>query len=153
MTCCGDSANKSNKTTAIEQSRTNEVQVPQKTQPAQTAMAQRPQGPIFAPACDIADLGNEYILTADVPGVSAESISVTFEDGVLSIHGSAPVRGPGNGGFLRREYGVGDFQRQFRLGEDVNVEGISAAFEQGVLTVHLPKVEAATPRKVTIKAA
>ena len=120
--------------------------------PAAHAPATSDQGPAFAPVCDIADLGKEYVLTADVPGVSADGIAVTFEDGVLSLQASPAARGPQHGAPVWREYGVGDVRRQFRVGEDVNVEGITASCKDGVLTVHLPKAGAATARKVAIKA-
>jgi HSP20 family molecular chaperone IbpA len=108
----------------------------------------------FAPPCDIADHGAGYTLVADLPGCTKDSINITFEDGVLTLDASpAAGRRPETAGFLRREYGLGAFRREFRLGEDVNVEAIAADFVDGVLTVQLPKVPAPAPRKVTIRAA
>lgn len=109
--------------------------------------------PTFVPAADIADLGAEYTLTADLPGCTPESVDVSFEEGVLTIKGSPVARGPSGDNYLRREYGVGGFHRQFRLGEDVDVEQIGAEYKDGVLTVRLPKAKAAGARKVAIRTA
>jgi len=109
-------------------------------------------GATFAPACDIVDSGTEYTLTADLPGTGKDRINVTFEDGVLSIR--AGVASPTEGrAFLRREYGVGDFERQFRVGEDVDIEAISADYKHGVPTVRLPKAKAEAARKIAVRGA
>ncbi len=53
--------------------------------------------------------------------------------------------------YLLREYGVGDFYRTFRVGEQVDASRIAAEFVDGVLTLHLPKVDAAKPRKIAVQ--
>ena len=55
--------------------------------------------------------------------------------------------------FLLQEYGVGDFYRSFRVGEQVYPTRIGAEYRDGVLTLRLPKVEAAKPRKITVQSA
>jgi HSP20 family protein len=57
------------------------------------------------------------------------------------------------GRYFLREYGVGDFQRNFEVGEQIDAERISAEYSDGVLTLHLPKVVAARPRKIAVKPA
>ena len=74
------------------------------------------------------------------------------EDGVLAIQGKVEPRLNDDANLLVREYGIGDFRRTFRVSEQINVAGIHAECNDGVLTVHLPKVEAAKPRKIEIKA-
>jgi HSP20 family protein len=52
---------------------------------------------------------------------------------------------------LLREYGVGDFRRAFRVGNQIDATRISADFADGVLRLHLPKIEAAKPRKISVQ--
>jgi HSP20 family protein len=52
---------------------------------------------------------------------------------------------------LLQEYGVGDFYRTFKVSEQIDSTRISAEYHDGVLTIHLPKVEAAKPRKISVQ--
>lgn len=113
--------------------------------------SQRSASPVLSPRCDILDHGAEYILHADLPGCAADSVTVTFEEGVLTISGTSPARSPSGTRLLRREHAQGDFRREFRLGEDVDVDRIMADFAQGVLTVRLPKAQDAAPRKIEVR--
>jgi len=87
-----------------------------------------------------------------MPGVTGDSIAIDFEEGVLTIQGKvAPRKVEGVG--LLQEYGVGDFYRTFRVSEQIDASRIRAEYADGVLTVHLPKVEAANPRKIEVRTA
>jgi HSP20 family protein len=107
-------------------------------------------GHYFQPNVDIIERADELTVLADVPGAAADGIDLNFEDGTLTIHAKVPPRNE-NVDFLVREYSVGDFYREFRVNETIDVGRISAEFSDGVLTLHLPKVEAAKPRKITVK--
>ena len=54
--------------------------------------------------------------------------------------------------YLLREYGVGDFYRAFQVSEVIDPSRIQAEYSGGVLTLHLPKSEAAKPRKIAVQA-
>jgi HSP20 family protein len=110
-------------------------------------------GQVYRPYVDIVETSEELTLTADVPGVKSGAIDIDFEDGVLTIQGKVEPRYGENVDFLWREYGIGDFYRTFRVSEQVSAAGIHAECADGVLTVHLPKIEAAKPRKIEVKAA
>ncbi len=107
-------------------------------------------GYYFQPNVDIIERADELTVLADVPGAAADGIDLNFEDGTLTIQAKVPPRNE-NVDFLVREYGVGDFYREFRVNETIDVGRISAELSDGVLTLHLPKVEAAKPRKITVK--
>jgi HSP20 family protein len=120
------------------------------TIPAPQAEAE--PAPTFQPQVDICDRGAEVLLVCDVPGARPDGIDVTFEDGVLSIHAAVPPRElPGSA--LRREYGVGDFRRSFRLGEGFDAALITADYRRGVLTIRVPRLAAVRPRKVAVRTA
>ncbi len=108
-------------------------------------------GRVYRPNVDILESQDELTLVADVPGVKCDSINIDFDDGVLTIQGKVAQRYGEDTAFLLREYGIGDFYRTFRVSEQVNTGAIHAECADGVLTVHLPKVEAAKPRKIEVK--
>jgi HSP20 family protein len=107
-------------------------------------------GSYYRPNVDIVEQADELTVRADVPGATPDGIDVNFEDGTLAIHAKVPPRNQ-EVDFLVREYGVGDFYREFRVNETIDVGKISAELADGVLTLHLPKVEAAKPRKIAVK--
>lgn len=110
-------------------------------------------GRIYSPSVDIVELENELLLIADVPGARAESVDINYEQGMLALHVHVePRQAEGKTEFLFREYGVGDYYRSFQVGEGVDAQGIDAELKDGVLTVHLPKTQAAKPRKIQVKA-
>lgn len=106
----------------------------------------------FRPAVDVLDGEDAYRIVADLPGSSAENVSITFEDGVLTLDAQVPERTVPNAEALRKEYGVGAFHRRFRVHGEVAPEAISAAYAQGVLTVTLPKSSRSQSRRVPVNA-
>ena len=108
-------------------------------------------GPYYRPTVDIYELADELVVLADVPGAKNDQIDIHFEDGSLTIHARVPNRQESQGPYLRKEYGVGDFYRTFRVSEQIDAARISAEYTAGVLTLHLPKIEAAKPRKISVK--
>ena len=109
--------------------------------------------PVFRPTVDILESESEIVLHTDLPGARADDIDINCEDGELTIHARVSRRGVEDGeSFLVREYGVGDFRRTFRIGENIKADAISAEHNNGVLTLRLPKTEAARPRRIEVKA-
>jgi HSP20 family protein len=104
----------------------------------------------YSPRIDLTESDEQFTLWADLPGVTAEDLDIRFEDGVLKIHGPVKSR-QGDVDYLVQEYGVGDFHRQFTLGEAVDVQRITAQLDEGVLSVGLPKRDAVKPRRIDVK--
>jgi len=122
---------------------------------AQPEAGPRPAQPeprlTYQPNVDVCDCGAEVLIVADIPGATADGIDVSFEDGVLSLHAKVPARElPGRP--VRQEYGVGDYRRSFRLGDDFDASRITADARHGVLTIHVPRRAAVLPRKVEVRA-
>lgn len=94
------------------------------------------------PKVDIEDKGNEYELTADLPGVAKEDINLTYDDNVLTLsasHEESKDKQNENKQYLRKERMSSSFCRQFVV-PDIEKDGIQAAFKDGVLTVEMPKM-------------
>jgi HSP20 family protein len=111
------------------------------------------QGVYFTPLVDIIENNDAFVFQADVPGVKAGDIDVSFENGVLSLEGKCHPRQTDDQGYVWREYRVGNFYRQFTINAPVHVEGIKAELKNGELILTVPKAESAKTRKIEIKAA
>lgn len=107
---------------------------------------------VFQPAVDIVESADRFTLTADVPGADSRSVDAHFEDGVLTLRAGVGPRQPEGTRWLVREYGVGAWERTFRIGEGIDAERIEAVCKDGVLTLTLPKAESARPRKIEVRA-
>jgi len=108
----------------------------------------------WLPAVDIREEDDRFELSADLPGVDPENITVTMEDGVLSIQGSRNSQVTGEtDGYQRYERVSGKFLRRFTLPDTANDEEISATTKQGVLTVSIPKQARPQARKIEVKSA
>jgi HSP20 family protein len=109
----------------------------------------------YMPSIDVVEQGDAYIIEADAPGVMPTDMDITYENGVLHIHGRVAGRMPAEGRFIRQEYGVGDFDRSIplgRLAEFIDGEHIGATHADGVLKVRLPKLRTAQARRVEVRA-
>lgn len=109
------------------------------------------RGRTFVPAVDIIEKADEFLLVADVPGATGDRIEVNYENGLLAIRAGVDPNPRPREGSLLREYGVGDFERSFRVGEGIDASRIDAELRNGVLSVHLPKAESIKPRRISVK--
>lgn len=92
-------------------------------------------------------------VTAELPGVGSEDLSIETEADTLRISGSRAVpEGVKPEQYHRRERSHGEFTRELRLPAGLDTEKIDARLADGVLTVRLPKAESAKPRKIAVKA-
>jgi len=105
----------------------------------------------WAPAVDIEEHTDKYVLHADVPGVDPATIEITLENGVLTLAGSREKAVEQKGVESRRlERITGRFLRRFTLPESVDAENVKATGKHGVLEIVIPKREAAKPRKIAV---
>jgi HSP20 family protein len=130
---------------------TESQQQPQTTGAAEPCPVYQPNV-MYQPNVDVCDCGSEVMLVTDMPGATAESMTVSFEDGVLAVYAKVPPRSlPGRQ--IVQEYGIGDYRRSFRLGEGFDASQISAEYRKGVLTIHVPRLAAVRPRKIEVRPA
>jgi HSP20 family protein len=113
--------------------------------------AERTRGGVtYNPRIDILEAEDELLLLADLPGVEPAELNIRYENKELMIEGKVAPR-QGDVRYLYNEYGIGDFYRQFTIGEAIDAEKISAELKHGVLTVHLPKTDAVRPRRIPVQ--
>ena len=109
-------------------------------------------GSNWAPAVDIKEEDDRYLLYADIPGVRPEDIEISMDKGVLTIRGERKhATEESQQGYHRRERQHGVFMRRFSLPQTVDAEAISASSRDGVLELVLPKTTEPQPRKIEVR--
>jgi HSP20 family molecular chaperone IbpA len=127
-----------------------EIQVKPKHELTSSAEQTRP-GLIFTPDVDIFETDTEITLLADMPGVTADNLTIDLRDNILTLTGEvAPFEEPDEQDILI-EYEIGKYHRKFNLSSVIDQSKIDAKLNDGALRLSLPKVEKATPRKIEVK--
>lgn len=90
---------------------------------------------------DISETDSEYLISADIPGVNRDDVTVSFRNGMLTIQGERKSTRQGNGrNFHRMECPQGYFMRSFRMPDDTDEQTVKAEFGKGIFNLTLPKV-------------
>ena len=106
----------------------------------------------WAPALDISERKDAYLVTVELPGLKPEDLDLTLEDGLLTIQGERQFTSESSEQqFHRVERRYGAFRRSITLPAQVMAEGIQASFEDGVLQMVLPKAEESTPKRIQVR--
>ena len=105
----------------------------------------------WAVPLDVVQDGDSIVIHGTLPGVKAEDIGVTIDDGVLEIKAESKAdHEQQNGNYVVRERRAGKFHRVVRLPDSVDADKAETLYEDGVLTVTIPKSEDAKPRRIQI---
>jgi len=126
------------------------LKVKEKTEVTTPAEQTRP-GLVFTPAVDIFETEKEITLLADMPGVKSGDVNIDLRENILTLDGDAKSPEGDSEVDVIREYRTGKYYRQFTLSQVIDQAKIDAELKDGVLRLRLPKVEAATPRRIVIK--
>jgi HSP20 family protein len=106
----------------------------------------------WAPALDISERKDAYLVTVELPGLKPEDLDITMEDGLLTIQGERQFTSESSEQqYHRVERRYGAFRRSITLPAHVMAEGIQASFEDGVLQILVPKAEEATPKRIQVR--
>ena len=106
----------------------------------------------WVPAMDLVEQDAEFVLRADLPGISEEDVKIELQDDVLTVSGERKAEHEERKeGYYRVERSYGSFSRSLTLPEGVDADAVKASFENGVLEVRIPKPEQRKPRKVAIQ--
>ena len=106
----------------------------------------------WAPALDISERKDAYLVTVELPGVEADDLQITLEDGLLTIQGERHfAHDSSEQQFHRVERHYGAFRRSITLPAHVMAEGIQATVDNGVLQILVPKMEEATPKRIQVR--
>jgi HSP20 family protein len=107
---------------------------------------------LFSPPVDVEETPEEFILRADVPGLSQKDVKVSLLGDTLTLRGERKQETTQKDGNLQRiERMYGSFERSFVLGAPVRSDRVKATYRDGVLEVHVPKAEEARQREIEVQ--
>jgi HSP20 family protein len=105
------------------------------------------------PAVDVREGESEYLMEVDLPGLTEKDIEVKLDNSLLTISSKKEEKKEEKkNGYLMQERRSASFCRSFVLPDEVDRENIGAEFKNGVLHLTFPKVAAAKPKTIEVKA-
>lgn len=107
----------------------------------------------WTPAIDIYETPDRYVVTAEVPGMTREQVTLQLEDSRLTLRGRRENGGAETGDIVlyhQVERGYGAFERTFEFADRVDVDRVTADLSAGVLTILLPKRVPQPARKIDV---
>jgi HSP20 family protein len=107
----------------------------------------------WAPAVDISERKDAYLVAVEVPGVKADDLEITFEDGLLTIQGERHfAHDAAEEKVHRAERSYGAFRRSITLPSHVEADKIEASTLDGVLQVVVPKAQEVQAKRIQVRA-
>jgi HSP20 family protein len=113
--------------------------------------AEAPARGVFPPV-NLYESGDAYVVTAELPGVSASDIEVSVEGSTLTLRGQKKIEAEAGTAVHRRERQSGGFRRAFELPAEIDAEKVEAVHRAGVLMLRLPKAPHHKPRQISVQA-
>src|SRR5579863_8039180 len=108
---------------------------------------------VWAPAVNISERKDAYLVTAELPGVKASEVEITFEDGLLTIQGERRfAHDSAEEKMHRTERYYGAFRRSITLPSHVEADKIEASVQDGVLQVLVPKTPDVQAKRIQVRA-
>ena len=99
---------------------------------------------------DVKDNAEDYEVSALLPGVAADDVSIQVVGDTVTIQGELKVEYDEQANYLLRERPVGRFMRTLRLPDPVDSGKVEASLKDGVLTLHIPKAEESRPKTIKV---
>lgn len=106
----------------------------------------------WSPKVDIYETQDNYVINAELPGLTKDQINIDVNDNTLTIKGEKKFEEKvEKDNYVRVERSYGTFSRSFVLSDNVNTEGITANYKEGILELTLPKKEEAKPKEIKVQ--
>jgi HSP20 family protein len=118
--------------------------------PSATSAPAKVEQTLRKPRYSTSGTDQAYTIKVELPGVAKDSISIDFDQGVLTIQGQRKSTAPESWKPLHRELNDLGYALRLRLNSQVDEDKVSAQFADGVLTLTLPVRETAKPRQIAV---
>jgi len=130
----------------------NEIKTRPPTNPA-TPAAALPSRLSWAPAMDVLEKEDKFVVKVELPGVKEEDINVSVAGDTLTIEGEKEAEAEvKKKGYYYSETSYGSFYRLITMPSTVDASKIEASYDRGVLEVTLPKAPEVKPKKISVAA-
>ena len=104
------------------------------------------------PNVDVKEKEKEYVVEAEIPGLTEKDIDVQVENNLLTISSKkSEEKEEKKDGYIIKERRASSFCRSFTLPDHVDKEKIDAHYKNGLLTLILPKTKEAAPKEIEVK--
>lgn len=105
----------------------------------------------FVPSIDVSETDNQFLISAELPGMNKEDIEISLENSRLTISGERSFEKEDKGKkYHRVESSYGSFERSFQLPDNIDAESISASYENGLLEISIDKSEEEVKKQIEI---
>lgn len=105
----------------------------------------------FVPSIDVSETDDQFMITAELPGMKKDDINISLENSRLSISGERSFENEEKGKtFHRVETQYGSFNRSFQLPDNISEESIKATYEDGLLNITIDKSENKVKKQIDI---
>jgi len=106
---------------------------------------------VWAPAIDVLEKEDKFLVKVELPGVKEEDVNVTVAGDTLTIEGEKKAESEvKKKGYYYTETSYGSFSRSITMPSTVDASKIEANYDKGVLEITLPKVPEVKPKKITV---
>ncbi len=95
--------------------------------------------------------GDDYLISAYVPGIAAEDVKIEVLEDTISISGEFAVEENEDSEYLLRERPTGSFSRKLRLPLLLDTTGAEAEVKDGVLSLRVPQAEESKAKQIKVK--
>jgi len=99
---------------------------------------------------DVKAEDDAYVLSATIPGVSAQDLNIQVVNETVTIQGEIKVNRGENENYLLSERPSGRFSRVLTLPDQLNASKAEADISNGILTLRIPKSEDAKPKSIKV---
>jgi HSP20 family protein len=106
----------------------------------------------FEPTVDVRENDKQFVISAELPGLSKDDFKITVENNTLILEGEKKIENEEKAeNYYRSERSYGKFRRAFRLTDTVDSGKIKADYKNGILEIEIPKSEKAQPKHIEVK--
>jgi HSP20 family protein len=107
----------------------------------------------WAPAVDISERKDAYLVAVELPGVEVGEVEITVEDGLLTIQGERRfAHDSAEEKVHRAERCYGAFRRSITLPSHIEADKIEASAQDGVLQILVPKAPDVQAKHIRVRA-